>query len=165
MEPTLKSEATGDALETPRDRHVSIVVETAVLWKKPYPNTPEQDIDDCVAIYDEDGLASGFRTPKRDFETVVYPGKNIRWTIAAQNATRIAVILKSVSHNPTKGNPLYFDHSPLKAGRDGSVEGTIMNIKDLPDDSYTINIQLLHMDTNERRDYPIDPKLKIRAKQ
>jgi len=149
-------------LDKPRDRHISVTVETDELWKKPYPRTPESDIDDCVAIYDEEGLGSPYRSPKKDYETLVFRGKKVRWTIANQNVSRIVVILNNVNHNPKPPtNPRYFDHSPLNAGKDGSVEGTIMNVPYLSDDSYIINITLKNIDTNATRTYSIDPKLKV----
>ena len=162
METTEEVNQIENVADKPRDRHISITVETDELWKKQYPRTPKSDIDDCVAITDDSGFGSPYRSPKKDFETEVYPGKKVKWTIANQNVSRIVVMLHSVSHNPTKGNPYYFDHNPLNVGKDGSVEGTIMNLGNLPDDNYTINFILKNLDTDEKRTYPIDPKLKIR---
>ena len=141
---------------------ISLAVDTDALWSKPYPNTPESDIDDCTIMYD--GVSqSPLNHSNRDFETAVTKGMKVKWTIASYNVSRVYVSLLSVSHNPTEGNPNYFDHDPLTVGPQGAVEGTIMDIENLPDDNYTINFKLFKGD--EVRFYPLDPKLKINIKQ
>lgn len=146
----------------PKDRTISIAVDTDALWAKPYPNTSETDIDDCTFISDGT-LSSPYRDPKKNFETEVFRNKKVKWTIASQNVSSIYVRLVSVTHNPPPGNPIYFKKTPLEVGSDGSVEGKIMDIDNLPDDNYTIHFNLLK--GNDIRHYPIDPKLRISTKQ
>ena len=148
----------GNIKSSSKDIRISVAVDTDALWKKHYPNTSESDIDDCTFISDGTSM-NPYNTPKKDFETVVYRGMKVKWTIASQNVSSIGVRLVSVTHNPTEGNPNYFDHNPLTVGQHGSVEGTIMNIGNLPDDNYTVNFNLLK--GNEVRNYGLDPKLKI----
>ncbi len=144
------------------DITISLAVDTDKLWEKPYPNTPERDIDDCTIL--SDGVSnSPLNHSNKDFETNVNKGMKIKWTIASYNVSKIYVSLLSVSHNPTKGNPNYFDHDPLTAGQYGAVDATIMNIENLPDDNYTINFKLFKGE--EVRFYPLDPKLRISSKQ
>ena len=142
----------------PVDRTIQIAVDTDALWAKPYPNTPETDIDNCTFM--SDGVTTNrYNTPKKDFETVVYRGKKVIWTIANQNVSDVGVRLVSVTHNPTEGNPNYFNQNPLNVGQHGSVQGVVLNLDNLPDDNYTIHIKLVK--GTEERTYPIDPKLKI----
>jgi hypothetical protein len=142
----------------PYDITISTAVDTDKLWAKPYPNTSEADIDECTFV--SDGISiSRWSQPSKSFETEVHRGCTVQWTIASYNVSKIYVQLVSVTHNPTPGNPNFFDHNPLNVGRQGSVEGTIMNIDNLPDENYSINLKLISGDTE--RYYTIDPKLKI----
>lgn len=144
------------------DITISLAVETDKLWGKSYPNTPERDIDDCTFM--SDGVSnSPLNHSNKDFETAVTKGMKVKWTIASYDVSKIYVSLLSVSHNPTEGNPNYFDHDPLTAGQFGAVDATIMNIENLPDDNYTINFKLFKGD--EVRYYGLDPKLKISTRQ
>ena len=146
----------------PQDITISTAVDTDKLWAKPYPNTSEADIDECSFISDRISI-SRWAQPSKTFETEVSRGCNVKWTIASHNVSKIYVQLVSVTHNPTKDNPNFFDHNPLNVGRHGSVEGTIMNIDNLPDENYSIHFKLLSGDNV--RTYIIDPKLKIRVRQ
>ena len=144
------------------DITISLAVDTDKLWGKPYPNTPERDIDDCTFM--SDGVSnSPLNHSNKDFETAVAKGMKVKWTIASYDVSKIYVSLLSVSHNPTEGNPNYFDHDPLTAGQYGAVDATIMNIKNLPDDNYTINFKLFKGD--EVRYYGLDPKLRISSRE
>ncbi len=147
---------------TPAQVRISLAVDTDALWSKPYPNTSEKDIDDCTFMSDRISQ-SPLNHSNKNFETAVTKGMNVKWTIASYNVSKVYVSLLSVSHNPTEGNPNYFDHDPLIVGQYGAVEGTIMNIENLPDDNYTINFKLFKGD--EVRNYPLDPKLRISTKQ
>lgn len=148
--------------QNPRDIDITITVDTETLWNKPYPNTTEADIDACTSL--SDGLLSSpFGSPSKEFESEVYRRKKVTWSICKLYVTSTKEPELVSVHQSTQNNTLYFNQNPLNVRRDGTVQGVVLNLDNLPDDTYTINIKVIN--GNEERTYSIDPKLKISVRQ
>ena len=149
---------------TPKNRKVTVTVKAKNLFDLPYPPS-ETKIDEFTALTDDEGYSSEYGDKNKDYETLVFMNYEMIWDIELddKNGTDrgYSVALKSVSHNPTAGNPQFFTSNPLNVGRDKKVRGTIALNPNLqnPDDSYTINFTI--SDGTNTLDFPLDPKLRI----
>jgi hypothetical protein len=149
---------------TAKSREITLTVKTSNLFNLPYPPTKAQ-IEANTYLIDDEGLESRFGESNKDFETLVYMGKDIVWNIRSFEPFGVdngyLAALESVSHNPDRGNPNFFEHDPLLVGQNGSVCGVIATNPNWPnkDDSYTINFLILH--EGKAPKFPLDPKLRI----
>jgi len=127
-----------------------------------YPPT-EQQMDDLTTLVDGVGFGSGFGDPNKDFRTDVFLNCNVTWKILAASPTgydkNYEIALRSVFHNPEKGNPNFFDQESLPVGRDGNVTGTIISMGNLQDENYTIRFTIKY--GTSTYEYNLDPKLKV----
>ena len=150
----------------PRDRSIAVTVKAKDLYNEiNYPPT-ETQMDSNTYLLEDGGSRSGFGSPNKNFETIVFMNKRICWSIeildpnGADRGYTVALI--EVFHNPTEGNPNFFNTDPLPVNRGtGKVCGTIARSPLLPDmdDSYTI--QFTVHDGTTTKTYNLDPKLKI----
>lgn len=147
-----------------KNRAITITVKTKELYD--VLNEPgEQAIDNVTYLVDDEGLESRFGEGNKEYETIVFMGKNITWNIRSFEPLGedrgYEASLVSVSHNPTDGNPNFFDSDTLTPGKDGKIQGTISRNPNLKnkDDSYTINFKIIH--NGKPKPYPLDPKLKL----
>lgn len=149
------SQASG--VKTPKDRTIVITVEAGQLWAKP---PTETNIDNYTALTDDEGFSSEFGEKTKDFLTEVFMAKKITWEIRSTNPS-FTVALLSVTHNPTAGNPQFFNRNPIPVKNNGKVEGVIARNPNMPnkDDSYTIHFTITFGGVT--LPYPIDPKLQI----
>ena len=150
----------------PRDRSITVTVKAKDLYNETnYPPT-ETQMDANTSLLEDGGLGSGYGDPNKNFETIVFMNKRICWSIAVSDPNGVdrgyTVALVEVFHNPTEGNPNFFNSNPLQVNSGtGNVCGTIARSPILPDmdDSYTI--QFTVHDGTTTKTYNLDPKLKM----
>ena len=152
-----------EAVPTRGNKTICIYVQANKLYNlRNYPPT-EQQMDDLTALRDESALESGYGDANKDFQTDVFLNYNVTWEIFATNPTGedrgYEVALRSVFHNPTKGNPNFFNQDSLPVGRDGNVTGQIVSLGNLQDENYTIKFTVKY--GSSTYEYNLDPKLKV----
>ncbi len=162
----------------PSDRSITLIVKASELFNM--PNTPtKKQMDDCSSLLEDGGLESRFGDSNKDFETIVFMNRQICWSIEAADPNGVdkgySVGLVKVFHNPTTGNPNFFDNDPLLVNeKTGKVCGTIAKNSTLPekDDSYTIQFSVGFSRTTPNGGmqsgitlFNLDPKLRISSKQ
>ena len=151
------------AVKKPKNRHLDVIVKAHELYALP---STKRNVDDKTALIDDEGFASGFGDPKKNYETLVFKDYQVTWDIKVEDKNGqdkgYDVDLVSISHNPKPStNPNFFDHDPLVPdGNKKTITGTIANSPLLPDleDNYTINFQIMY--EGVPRSFPLDPKLK-----
>ena len=147
--------------KTAKDQTIVVSVQAEQL----YGLAPtEANIDKHTALVDGDGFGSEFGDRNKDFETEVFMNKKITWSIQSDNDL-FTCALVSVTHNPTDGNPQFFNRNPIPVRKDGTVQGVIARNPNLTnkDDSYTINFTITF--SGVTLPYPLDPKLRISVSQ
>lgn len=152
------------AVTKPRDRDIMVTINSNTLYNLPYPPT-EAQIDANTYLVDDEGLESRFGESNKNFETLVFSGKEMIWAARSFEPLGVdrdySVSLQSVSQNQEPGNSNFFvEATPLPVSRDGKIHGTIATFdRPIPDDSYTINFLITYR--GETRTYPLDPKLRL----
>lgn len=150
------------AVKTPKNRHLDVIVKAQELYSL---SPTERNVDDKTALIDDEGFASGFGDPKKNYETLVYKDYQVTWDIKVEDKNGrdkgYDVDLVSITHNQTPGNPNFFNENQLNpGGNKKTITGTITNTPILPDmdDFYTINFQIMYEGVPHY--FPLDPKLK-----
>lgn len=151
----------------PKNREITITVEAKNLYGEPQVDS---FVDKYTALSDDEGFSNRFGDSNVFYETGVFPGYNVTWKIEMANPNgedkSYNVQLISVKHNPTKGNPNFFESEELFPGENlKQITGTISRAaanKTKPD-TYTINFGICKDNTNWKN-YPLDPKLQIRKR-
>jgi hypothetical protein len=148
----------------PEDRTLTVVVKAKKLYGEA---ANEDNVDKYTALRPDRGLASEFGVKNKTYETVIAMQHKMTWEIALATPNGedrgYDVRLTSVTHNPTAGNPNFFDSESLTPGGNPKIiEGTISKNPNLPekDDSYTINFEISNGTT--WIPYPLDPRLRIK---
>jgi len=152
----------------PRDRDITVIVKAKDLYNETdYPPT-EAQMDNNTSLLEDGGLGNDFGNPNKNFETIVFMNKRVCWTITLNDPLGVdkgyTIALVEVFHNPTEGNPNFFNTDPLTVNRGtGKVCGTIARSPLLPDmdDSYTI--QFTVHDGTTTKTYNLDPKLRVKS--
>jgi hypothetical protein len=150
----------------PRDRSITLTVKAKELFNETNYPPREDQMDANTSLLEDGGLESRYGDANKDFETIVFLNKQICWSIAESDPNGVdrgyTVALVEVFHNPTAGNPNFFNRDPLPVNRGtGQVCGNIATNPNLPikDDSYTIQFTIA--DSRTTKTYNLDPKLKI----
>lgn len=153
----------------PRDRTITVTVRAKELYNESNYPPSETQMDANTYLLEDGGKRSGFGDPNKNFETIVFMNKRICWSIDVLDPNGedrgYSVLLIEVFHNPTAGNPNFFNRNPLPVNRGtGQVCGTIATNPNLPnkDDSYTIKFSIAYGSTTPK-EYNLDPKLRINA--
>ncbi len=150
----------------PEDRTLTVIVKAKDLYGLP---ATELNVDDNTALKDDRGLENSFRAPNKTFETVIARKHKMRWDIEVETPNGedrgYDVRFSSVTHNPTAGNPNFFDKESLLPGKNTKVvEGHIQDIPQtvVNDDNYTIHFEITNGTT--WLSYPLDPKLRLKTR-
>lgn len=158
----------------PHDRSIRVIVKAKELYESNNPND-EGIMDANTRLVEDGGLESGFGNSNKNFETTVFMNKRICWSIELADPNgedlHYSVSLSKVFHNPTAGNPNFFNQEELVVNSDTKkVCGTISRspiISDM-DDNYTIEFYVGYSNTTPQGGtqsgmvkLELDPKLRI----
>lgn len=150
-----------------KNRKITIQVEAEKLYMSP-PADPW--VDKFTALTDDEGFSSPFGDANARFETGVYMDYTVTWVIevAFQDGEDKGydVRLNSIYHEPTKGNPNFFNSEelyPVKNPKE--IVGTISKDPGLENKSDTYTIYFAISDSKGNwQNYPLDPRLKMKVR-
>lgn len=129
----------------------------------------ELNVDQNTTLRDNEGDRIGYGDSNHDFETRVHKKQRICWEIAlnAPNGEDgdYIVALNYVEHNPSPGNPNFFNKERLLVKKNGKIKGKISNdpLTPLFDDIYTIYFTITPPKgvAGGPQTFPVDPKIRI----